>query len=152
MSMSRPAIKVIAGVVIACLSSACRINSYVMPSDTPHGWVTIEQGNSTCSAQPGGRWLVSIDIPKARTACTSTPTHLGWELNRYYLAEPDGTMKRLTLDVDIHQRSFFAVGQVGTRCYYSGTQFFLGTSEELAKSTEVAFSPEFKRERHPECL
>jgi len=130
---------------------ACRVNSYVLAPGSEHGWVTVEEGNSSCAAQRIDQWRTTFAISRTRIACTSTPTHQGWEFNRYYLAQPDGSAIRLGADELIHRRSFFAVGQLGSPCFYSGTQFFFGTLQELSTSQPVAFSSEYKLEHHSEC-
>jgi len=131
---------------------ACRVDAYVLAPGTEHGWVTIEEGNTSCPAQPAAFLYVAFQVPRSREACTSTATYDGWHFVRYYLTHDDGHSSRLKLDDMIHNPEFFAVGQMGTRCFFSGTHFFFGTAEELETTPPAAFSLEYKTSHHPECL
>src|SRR6266436_3333509 len=74
-------------------STACsfRVETYVLAPGTEHGWVTIEQGNSTCPALPAPGFFNTISIPRSRILCTSSPTYRGWFSDRYHLAKSDGS-------------------------------------------------------------
>ena len=150
----RSLVTYVIGLGALALSSACsfRVETFAIPAGTEHGWVTIEEGNSTCPAAWAEGMFVTVDVPRSRVLCTSNPTYRGWSYDRYFVLEPDGSRSRLGIGQLIHQRSTFTHEGVGKDCTLTGSQFFFGTREELTTSNAIFQDQDYLRQHHPGCL
>ena len=132
-------------------SCSFRVQTFVLAPGTDHGWVTIEQGNSTCPSLPESSVFHTINIPESHFLCTSSPTYLGWGYERYALLDSDGSLTPLKIGDLIHQRTSFIVGELGRPCNFSGIQFFYGPRGSIAGAKPLLDDPEFLTRYHPDC-
>ena len=142
----------VAGSVTLLLAGCSfRVQTFVLAPGTQHGWVTIEQGNSTCPSLPESTLFHTINIPDSRVLCTSSPTYLGWQYQRYALLDSDGSSNPLKIDDLIHQRTTFTVGELGRPCNFSGIQFFYGPRGSITGNNPVLHDPAYLTRYHPDC-
>jgi hypothetical protein len=128
-----------------------RVQTFVLAPGTQHGWVTIEEGNSTCPSLPEATVFHTTNIPESRVLCTSSPTYLGGVYERYALLESDGTSSALKIGDLIHQRSSFTVGELGRPCNFSGIQFFYGPRDSITGNNSTLNDPAYLTRYHPDC-
>jgi hypothetical protein len=128
-----------------------RVQTFVLAPGTQHGWVTIEQGNSTCPSLPEATVFHTISIPESRVLCTSSPTYLGGVYERYALLDTDGSSSPLKVGDLIHQRTSFTVGEPGRPCSFSGIQFYYGPRDSISGNNALLNDQAYLARFHPDC-
>src|SRR5258705_12274063 len=128
-----------------------RVQTFVLAPGTQHGWVTIEQGNSTCPSLPEANVFDTINIPESRVLCTSSPTYRGAVYERYALLDSDGSSSSLKIGDLIHQRTSFTVGELGRPCNFSGIEFFYGPRGSITGNNAMLNDPAYLARYHPDC-
>jgi len=128
-----------------------RVQTFALAPGTQHGWVTIEQGNSTCPSLPEAAVFHTINIPESRVLCTSSPTYFGGVYERYALLDSDGSSSALEIGDRIHQRTSFTVGELGRPCNFSGIHFFYGPGSSITGGNPTLNDPAYLTRYHPDC-
>ena len=143
---------VVAGYATLLLAGCSfRVQTFVLAPGTQHGWVTIEEGNSTCPSLPEATVFHTINIPESRVLCTSSPTYLGRVYERYALLDSDGSSSALKIGDLIHQRASFTVGEPGRPCNFSGMEFFYGPRDSITGNNPTLNDAAYLARYHPDC-
>src|SRR5258705_1672566 len=78
-----------------------RVQTYLIPSTVKPGWVAVEYENPNCAPLKEGRFWQDHVIPTSGYLCTSSLRETRWVYREYYLVQPNGERRLLTVGKEI---------------------------------------------------
>lgn len=136
------------------------VETYLLSTKMPHGWVVIEYENPRCKPLRDRLFERRFVIPESGYLCTSSSIYMGWHKARYYLVEEDGSWKPLVEKEWISQQNSFEmkkysfqpsnqgnVTNLPTKCEVKGSSFWYGPPDQIT----IDETPLIIARHHPEC-